>query len=61
MKPLPTVRIVSPVSDENPFGYIVINQSDYDHTKHATFVEHAPEAAEAPEPAPTKRKAKAAE
>jgi hypothetical protein len=24
----PTVRVVSPVSDENPHGYIVINQSD---------------------------------
>lgn len=24
----PTVRVVSPVSDENPRGYIVINESD---------------------------------
>lgn len=24
----PTVRVVSPISDENPHGYIVINESD---------------------------------
>jgi hypothetical protein len=24
----PTVRVVSPVSDDNPLGYIVINESD---------------------------------
>lgn len=24
----PTVKVVSPVSDENPHGYIVINESD---------------------------------
>lgn len=25
---IPTVKIVSPVTDENPLGYIVINESD---------------------------------
>jgi hypothetical protein len=24
----PTVKVVSPVSDDNPLGYIVINESD---------------------------------
>lgn len=24
----PTVKVVSPVSDDNPHGYIVINESD---------------------------------
>lgn len=28
MEPIETVRIVSPVSDENPHGYVVINRSD---------------------------------
>ncbi|MDY7525494.1 hypothetical protein [Sphingomonas sp. 10B4] len=25
---LPTARIVAPISDDNPLGYIVINESD---------------------------------
>lgn len=54
---LPTVRIVSPVSDENPHGFIVINQSDFDHTRHEAWVEAAPESA--PETQAKPRRAKA--
>ena len=35
-----TVRVVSPVSDENPLGYIVINESDLAEG-HELFVEPA--------------------
>lgn len=31
---IPTVRITSPVSDDNPLGFIVINESDFDAAKH---------------------------
>ena len=34
----PTVRVVSPVSDENPHGYIVINESDLTED-HEIFVD----------------------
>ena len=34
----PTVRVVSPVSDENPLGYIVINESDLTED-HEVFVD----------------------
>ena len=27
---LPTARIVAPITDENPLGYIVINETDLD-------------------------------
>ena len=27
---VPTKRIVAPVTEENPLGYIVINESDFD-------------------------------
>lgn len=35
-----TVRVVSPVSDENPLGYIVINESDLTED-HELFTEGA--------------------
>lgn len=39
----PTVRIKSPVNDENPAGYVVINESDFDAAKHELFdVDPAP-------------------
>jgi len=34
----PTVRVVSPVSDDNPHGYIVINESDLTDD-HEVFVD----------------------
>jgi len=37
----PTVRVVSPVSDENPLGYIVINESDLTND-HKIFSEESP-------------------
>jgi hypothetical protein len=46
-----TVRVVSPVSDENPHGYIVINESDLTED-HEVFAEEG-EKQEAPA---TKRK-----
>ena len=36
---LETVRITSPVSDENPLGYIVINKTDFKEDEHTLFVE----------------------
>ncbi|HEX5126496.1 MAG TPA: hypothetical protein VFW00_07125 [Rhodocyclaceae bacterium] len=33
----PTVQIASPVSDDNPLGFIVINESDFDADKHTLF------------------------
>lgn len=38
---LETVKIVSPVSEGNPHGYIVINKEDFDKEKHEIFVEKA--------------------
>ncbi|HWG06002.1 MAG TPA: hypothetical protein VG271_13395 [Beijerinckiaceae bacterium] len=38
-----TVKIVSPKSDENPHGYIVINKDDL-REEHELFVEAAEEA-----------------
>jgi hypothetical protein len=38
-----TVKVVSPVSDENPTGYIVINESDLTEA-HELFEESASEA-----------------
>jgi hypothetical protein len=40
----PTVRVVSPVSDDNPHGFIVINESDLTDD-HEIFEEGADEAA----------------
>lgn len=42
-----TIKVVSPVSDENPLGYIVINESDLTED-HEIFGE-AVETSEAPE------------
>jgi hypothetical protein len=39
---LETAKIVSPVSDENPYGFIVINKSDLTD-EHELFVEEADE------------------
>lgn len=41
----PTVKVVSPVSDENPLGYIVINESDLTED-HQLFAEDGEKAAE---------------
>jgi hypothetical protein len=41
MYSLPTVRIKSEVSDDNPLGFIVINEDDFDALKHELFVESA--------------------
>jgi hypothetical protein len=38
-----TVRITSPVSDDNPDGFIVINKSDFDPDQHALFDTEAAE------------------
>jgi len=46
----PTVRVVSPVSDDNPLGYIVINESDLTDD-HQIFSD---ESARADEPAKRK-------
>lgn len=32
-----TVRIISPVSDDNPLGFVVINESDFDADQHELF------------------------
>ena len=32
-----TVKVVSPVSDGNPHGYIVINASDFDASTHELY------------------------
>jgi hypothetical protein len=42
--PCATVRIKAPVTDENPAGFVVINESEFDKGKHELFVE-APVAA----------------
>ena len=34
---LETVKVVSPVSDDNPNGYIVINKSDFNEEEHELF------------------------
>jgi hypothetical protein len=34
---IPTVRITSPVSDENPLGFVVINECDFDADLHELF------------------------
>lgn len=39
---LETVKVVSPVSEDNPTGYIVINKSDLTE-QHELFVEPAEE------------------
>ena len=41
----PTVKVVSPVSDDNPLGYIVINESDLTED-HQLFAEDGEKAAE---------------
>lgn len=46
----PTVKVVSPISDENPHGYIVINESDLTDD-HKIFSEASAKADE-----PAKRK-----
>lgn len=53
----PTVRVVSPVSDENPHGFIVINESDLAES-HEVFEENAVETTgdEPTGEAPAKRK-----
>lgn len=52
----PTVKVVSPVSDENPHGYIVINESDLTE-EHEVFDEAA-EVSEAPDGAAAEPRAK---
>ena len=32
-----TVQIVAPITDENPSGYILINESDFDPSKHDRY------------------------
>lgn len=39
--PIETVRIVSPVSEDNPLGYIVINAEDFREDEMELFVEGA--------------------
>jgi hypothetical protein len=34
---IPTVRIVSPVTDENPLGFVIINEADFDADQHELF------------------------
>ena len=34
---LPTIRIISPVTNDNPLGYVVINESDFDADQHEPF------------------------
>jgi hypothetical protein len=41
MFPLPTVKVKSVVSDDNPHGYIVINEEDFDASVHEQFEEPA--------------------
>lgn len=52
----PTVKVVSPVSDENPHGYIVINESDLTE-EHEIFGE-VTEASETPNDVTAEPKAK---
>jgi hypothetical protein len=51
----PTVRVVSPVSDDNPHGFIVINESDLTDD-HEIFAEGADESAGADDSPKPKRK-----
>ena len=46
---IPTVRVVSPVSDDNPHGFIVINEADLTD-EHELFDKPAPV-----EPAPVEK------
>ncbi len=48
MSEIPTVRIASPVSDENPLGYIVINEEDFREGIDVLFVEPGSALAEKP-------------
>ena len=41
----PTVKIASPVSEDNPLGFIVINESDFKDGEHTLFDEKAAAAA----------------
>ena len=41
----PTVKIASPVSEDNPLGFIVINKSDFKDGEHTVFDEKAAAAA----------------
>lgn len=50
---LETVKVVSPVSDDNPNGYIVINKSDFDEKVHELFVEKPAKPAKADKKAAT--------
>ena len=34
---IPTIRIKSEVSDDNPLGFVVINEADFDADKHELF------------------------
>jgi hypothetical protein len=34
---LPTIRITSPVTEENPLGFVIINESDFDADQHEMF------------------------
>jgi hypothetical protein len=46
---IPTVRIISPVSEENPLGFVVINESDFDPDQHELFdARQEPDAAQKP-------------
>lgn len=34
---IPTVRIITPVTDDNPLGFVVINADDFDSAFHELF------------------------
>ncbi len=56
---IPTIRVVAPVSDENPLGFIVINEEDL-ADDHELFVDPTDGAAPAEADKPAKPTAKAA-
>ena len=43
----PTKKIVSPVTEDNPLGYVVINAEDFKDGEHRLFVDPSDEAAPA--------------
>jgi len=34
---IPTIRIISPITDDNPLGFVVINEADFDTSVHEPF------------------------
>lgn len=59
---LATVRVVSPVSDDNPLGFIVVNETDFDPAVHTLFEASKPDdkSVDADPPADPVAKARAA-